>query len=777
MKFGLGQSVPRYEDPRLLRGNGQYTDDLNRPGQARGHVLRSPHAHARIAAIDCAAARAAPGVLAVLTHDDWRADGLGVIASLAPQLLPLKRPDGAPIHEPYRPPLAAGAVKFVGDPVAFVVAGTAAQARDAAELVEVDYEELPAVIDTPDALEPGAPLVWPDLGDNISFRQTMGDLEAVDAIFGSAPRVVTADLPIGRLAQNPMEPRAAVGEYDPVADRYTLWTGTQGPHDNRNLLARDALRVPISKLRLVSPDMGGGFGLRGGLFPEMALVVWAAKRVGRPVKWNGDRSEHFLVDDHGRDSRPVAELALNEDGDFLAVRVKSVAALGAYCSFFGPLPTFGNMGAIVGMYRTGAASVDVTAVFTNTCPIGPYRGAGRPESIYICEMLVEKAAAELGFDRVELRRRNLIPEDAMPYKTGLQYTYDCGRFEANMDKALAAADYAGFEARRQEAAARGKLRGFGITNAIEQSAGLGDEGAEIRFDADGGVTLTVGTFSHGQGHETVFRQLLCDTLGVEFEQVRFVQGDTDIVRHGHGTFGSRSSGLGGGAIRLASERVIEKGKAIAAHHFETAEDDIAFDDGVFSVAGTDRSIRISEVAAMAHNFFGVPGGLESGLGAAANFRHPGPTFPTPPIAAKSRSIRETGTAELLAWTAVNDAGTVMNPLLLKGQIQGGIVQGAGHILLEGIAWDEAGQLITGSFMDYAMPRAGDMPFIAVESSPTLTKTNPLGIKGAGEAGCVGGMACTMIALLDAVRPAGVTALPMPATPHAVWQALQAAKEP
>ena len=778
MKFGLGQSVPRYEDPRLLRGGGQYTDDLNRSGQARGHVLRSPHAHARIAGIagiDCSAARQAPGVLAVLTHDDWQADGLGGLPSLAPMLVPLKRPDGSPIHEPYRPPLAAGAVKFVGDPVAFVVAETVTQACDAAELIEVDYEELPAVIETPDAVAPDAALVWPDLGDNISFRQTMGDLEAVDAVFRSAAHVVSADLQIGRLAQNPMEPRAALGEYDAMADRYTLWTGTQGPHDNRNLLAQHTLKVPIAKLRLVSPDMGGGFGLRGGLFPEMALVVWAAKKVGRPVKWNGDRSEHFLVDDHGRDSRPVAELALNEDGDFLAVRVKSVAALGAYCSFFGPLPTFGNMGAIVGMYKTGAASADVTAVFTNTCPIGPYRGAGRPEAIYICEMLVEKAAAELGFDRVELRRRNLIPEDAMPYKTGLQYTYDCGRFEANMDKALAAADYAGFEARRQEAAARGRLRGFGINNAIEQSAGLGDEGAEIRFDADGGVTLTVGTVSHGQGHETVFRQLLCDTLGVAFEQVRFVQGDTDIVRHGHGTFGSRSSGLGGGAIRLASERVIEKGKSIAAHHFETAAGDIAFDDGVFSVAGTDRSIRIAEVAAMAHNFFGVPGGLESGLAASANFRHPGPTFPNGTHCCEVEIDPETGVTELLSWVVVDDVGTVMNPMLLKGQFQGGIVQGAGQILLEGIAWDEAGQLVTGSFMDYALPRADDMPFIEVESSPTITKTNPLGIKGAGEAGCVGGMACTMIALLDAVRPAGVTALPMPASPHAVWQALQAAK--
>lgn len=775
MKFGLGQSVPRFEDPRLLRGGGQYTDDLNRPGQARGYVLRSPHAHARIKGIDLEAARAAPGVLAIFTHDDWVADDLGVLPSLAPMLLPLKRPDGSPIYEPYRPPLAADAVRFVGDPVAFVVAETVAQARDAAELIDVDYEDLPAVIQTADALAADAPVVWPDLGDNVSFRQTMGDLEAVDAIFASAAHVVSMDLPISRLAQNPMEPRAALGEYDPYADRYTLWTGTQGPHDNRNLLAQHTLKIPISKLRLVSPDMGGGFGLRGGLFPEMPLVVWAARKIGRPVKWNGDRSEHFLVDDHGRDSQPTADLALSEDGNFLAIRVKSVAALGAYCSFFGPLPTFGNMGAIVGVYKTGAAAADVTAVFTNTCPIGPYRGAGRPESIYICEMLVEKAAADLGFDRVDLRRRNMIAPEEMPYQTGLQYKYDCGRFEENMDKALAAADYAGFEARRQASAAQGKLRGFGITNAIEQSAGLGDEGAEIRFDAEGSVTLTVGTLSHGQGHETVFRQVLCDTLGVEFEQVRFVQGDTDAVSYGHGTYGSRSSGLGGGVINLASQRIIEQGKTIAGHHFETAADDIDFDDGTFSVAGTDKSITIGEVAGLAHNFFGSPGGLESGLSASATFRHPGPTFPNGCHCCELEIDPETGTTVLLNWVVVDDVGTVMNPMLLEGQIQGGVAQGAGQILLEAIAWDEDGQLVTGSFMDYTMPRADDLPNIAVSSSPTITKTNPLGIKGAGEAGTVGGMACTMIALLDALRPAGVTELAMPATPNTVWQALQAAK--
>lgn len=771
MKFGLGQSVPRFEDPRLLRGGGQYTDDLNRPGQARGYVLRSPHAHATINGFDLEEALAAPGVLGIFTHDDWAADGLGKLPCLATELMPLKRPDGSPINEPYRPPLAAGAVKFVGDPVAFVVAETVAQARDAAELIQIDYEELPAVIDTAAALAEDAALVWPEAGDNVSFRQTMGDLDAVDEIFSGAAHVVTMEMPINRVAQNPMEPRAALGEYDTFSGRYTLWSGTQSPHDNRNLMAKDTLKIPIAKLRVVSPDMGGGFGLRGGVFPEMALVCWAAKKVGRPVKWNGDRSEHFLADDHGRDSRPTAELALNEDGDFLAIRVKSVAALGAYCSFFGPLPTFGNMGAIVGMYKTGKAAVDVTAVFTNTCPLGPYRGAGRPESIYICEMLVEKAAAELGFDRVDLRRRNLIPEDAMPYQTGLQYTYDCGQFETNMDKALAAADYAGFEARRKDSAARGKLRGFGITNAIEQSAGLGDEGAEIRFDGDGGVTLTVGTLSHGQGHETVFRQVLSDTLGLEFEQVRYVQGDTDAVAYGHGTFGSRSSGLGGGVIQSASNKIIERGKVIAGHHFETAAEDITFDDGAFTVAGTDKSIPITEVAKLAHNFFGAPGGEESGLTAHATFRHAGPTFPNGTHCCELEIDPETGVTELLNWVVIDDVGTVMNPMLLKGQIQGGVVQGAGQILLEDIAWDEDGQLVTGSFMDYALPRADDMPNIAVESSPTITRTNPLGIKGAGEAGCVGGMACTMIALLDAVRPAGVTELPMPATPHALWKAL------
>ena len=714
-------------------------------------------------------------MLAVLTHDDWQADGLGGLTSLAPMLVPLKRPDGSPIHEPHRPPLAAGAVKFVGDPVAFVVAETVDQARDAAELIEVDYEELPAVIETPDAVDPDAALVWPDLGDNVSFRQTMGDLEAVEAIFKAAAHVVSADLQIGRLAQNPMEPRAALGEYDAMADRYTLWTGTQGPHDNRNLLAQHTLKVPIARLRLVSPDMGGGFGLRGGLFPEMALVVWAAKKVGRPVKWNGDRSEHFLVDDHGRDSRPVAELALNEDGDFLAVRVKSVAALGAYCSFFGPLPTFGNMGAIVGMYKTGAASADVTAVFTNTCPIGPYRGAGRPEAIYICEMLVEKAAAELGFDRVELRRRNLIPESAMPYKTGLQYTYDCGRFEANMDKALAAAGYAGFEARpaggrgprpaarlrhdqrhrtirrpgrrrrgnplrrrrRRHADRRHLLPRPGARNRVQATA-VRYAGRGVRAGA-----LRPGRYRYRAPRPRHLRLALVgpgrrrDPAG---ERARDREGQV----HRRAPFRDRRGGY-----RLRRRRLLGRRHRPLDPHRRDCRNGAQF-------LRRARRPRI-------------------GAGRERQLPPSRADLPDGTHCCEVEIDPETGVTELLNWVVVDDVGTVMNPMLLKGQFHGGIVQGAGQILLEGIAWDEAGQLVTGSFMDYALPRADDMPFIKVESSPTITKTNPLGIKGAGEAGCVGGLACTMIALLDAVRPAGVTALPMPASPHAVWQALQAAK--
>ena len=767
MKFGMGQAVPRVEDPRLLRGGGRYTDDINLSGQTRAYILRSPIAHARIASIDTSAAEAAPGVLAVLTGADWAADGHGGLPCLVSSLLPLERPDGTPMYDPERPALLADKVRFVGDYVAMVVAETLNQARDAAELIDVDYDELPAVTDPAKAVEPGAAAVWDDCPDNIAFCREMGDQGAVEAAFADAAHVAKLDIYMSRVAQNPMEPRAALGEWDKFTERYTLWGGTQGPHDTRRFLATQVFHVPERQIRVVANDMGGGFGLRGGIFPEQALVLWAARKVGRPVKWNGDRSEAFVSDDHGRDSRLTVELALNADNDFTGLRVTSKASLGAYLTLFGPFPTFGNMGSVIGVYKTPCAYVNVTAAFTNCVPIGPYRGAGRPESATMMEMVIDQAAKDLGIDRVDLRRHNIIPEDAMPFQTGLVFNYDSGKFEDNMNKAMANADVAGFAARKAESEANGKLRGLGIANAIEQSAGLFDEGAEISFDPDGGATVKLGTHNHGQGHETVFKQLLADRLGLEFEQIRYVQGDTDQVPYGHGTFGSRSSGLGGGALAKAADKIIEKGKIIAAHHFETDAGDIEFDDATFTVAGTDRTVNLTDVARMAHAPALQPPGMDGGLAAFATHKPTAPTFPNGTHVCEVEIDPDTGVMRIERYHVVGDVGTVMNPLLLAGQIQGGVAQGIGQIICEEIVWADDGQLITGSFMDYCMPKADQIPMIEVESNPSPTPSNPLGIKGAGEAGAVGGMPCVMNAITDAIgKP-----VTMPATPETIWRAI------
>ena len=776
MKFGMGQGVPRVEDPRLLRGRGRYTDDINLPGQAHGAILYSPHAAARIRSIDTSEALAMPGVIAVLTGADAAADGLGLLPCLVKQMLPLFRPDGSPMFDPGRPVLAADHVRFVGDYVAFVIAESLAQARDAVEQIDVDYEERDAVTATGTAQAGGAPAVWDECPDNVCFQQRMGDFETVDAVFAKADHVVRHAIPVTRIAQNPMEPRAALGSYDDGDGRYTLHSGTQNPHDVRRALAQEVFGVPETAIRVVSPDMGGGFGLRGGIAPEMALVLWAAKRVGRPVKWTGDRSAAFLTDDHGRDALMSVELALDKDGTFLALKVESIASMGAYLTFFGPFPAFGNIGTVAGVYRTPAIAADITAVYTNMTPIGPYRGAGRPEASLAIELTIDKAARELGIDRVELRRRNIIPPDAMPFQTGLMFVYDCGEFERNMDRALELADRDGFDARRAEAAARGKLRGLGIANAIEQAAGLFEEAADIRFDPSGGVTVVVGTHSHGQGHETVFRQLLADTLGLAPEEIRYVQGDTDQVPHGHGTFGSRSAALAGSALVRASDRLIEKGKQIAAHKLEAAADDMVFEAGVFSIAGTDRSMRLQDVARASFAAKDLPEGMDTGLAGGATFVHPAPTFPNGCHVSEVEIDPDTGTIDILRYLLVDDVGTVMNPMLLKGQMHGGVVQGIGQILFEQVVHDpDSGQLMTGSFMDYTMPRADDLSMIEVETHAVPTAVNPLGVKGAGEAGCVGSMPCLMSAILDALGPAGVTDLDMPATPERVWRALQDAR--
>ena len=561
MKLGIGQPVARVEDHRLLRGRGRFTDDINLPDQLHGCVVRSPHPHARIAGIDIVQALAAPGVAAIFTGVDVEADGLGTLPSLARGAAALTRPDGSPIYEPGRLALQSRKVSFVGDCVAFVVADTAARARDAADLVEVEYEPLPVVTSAEEALTEGAPAVWQDCPDNVCYRIRLGDAEAVAVAFARAAHVTRVRLPISRVCMNPMEPRSALGSYDAWDGRYTLHTGSQNPHAMREWIARDVLGIPESQLRVVSPDMGGSFGLRASVFPEMALVLWASRKLGRPVKWTGDRSEAHLADDHARDQVMEIELALDGDGRFVALRVGVVAAMGAYLSYFGPFPPFVNLGGLAGVYRTPAICADVHAVFTNTAPTAPYRGAGRPEAALAIEHVIDRAAREFGVDRVELRRRNLIPPEAMPFRTGLSFRYDCGEFERNMDEALAAIDIEGFASRREEAEAAGRLRGLGIANTIEQSAGVTDEWANIALDPGGSATISVGAHSHGQGHETVFRQLVAERLGLDFERIRYVQGDTDQVPYGWGTGGSRVAVLGGSALVRAMDRIVERGPA------------------------------------------------------------------------------------------------------------------------------------------------------------------------------------------------------------------------
>ncbi len=769
VKFGVGQGVPRWEDPRLLRGGGRYTDDFNRQGQAYGHVLRSPHAHAKINSIDTSAAKAAPGVLAVYTGDDVAAAGLGGI----PCAVPRQKPDGSPMFTPPNMALRTDRVRLVGDYVAFVVAETNAQARDAAELIAVDYTPLPSVVATADAMKPDSATVWDECPDNVCFEFRLGDRDKADAAFEAADHVTRLEMNITRVAINPMEPRACVAEYDKFDGLYTLHSGSQGPHGMREAIAQPILKVPENKLRVVSNDMGGAFGMRSGPYCEYILCLMAAKNLDRPVKWTGDRAEGMMSDDHARDNVTTAELAHDKDGKFLGLRVRTVANLGAYLSLLGPHSPTNNLGTLANTYTTPAFDIHVTGVFTNTNSTGPYRGAGRPEAAYVIERVIDTAAREMGIDRVEIRRRNMIAESAMPYQTGLLFKYDSGQFEKNMDGALALAAFGDFETRRAEAAARGRLRGIGIANAIEQSAGGPQETAEIRFDPSGGVTLIMGTHNHGQGHETIFRQMLSDKLGLEFEQVVLSQGDTDKVIAGTGTFGSRTSGVGGASIMMAADKIIDKCRIVAAHRLEAAEEDIEFDDGTFTVAGTDRAVSLIDAAKAAQNFMTAPPGMEPGMNEWAAWRPPAPTFPNGCHVCEVEIDPDTGALELLRYCTVDDVGTVINPLLLDGQIHGGIAQGVGQILMENVVWDrDSGQLVAGSFMDYCMPRADDLPSFQMETNEVPTTTNPMGVKGAGEAGCVGAMPVVMNAIVDALGPLGIKNFDMPATPERLWRAIR-----
>ena len=690
--------------------------------------------------------------------------------------MPLKNRDGSRIKMVEHPLLASGRTRHVGDGVAFVVAESAAAAKDAAELIQVDYDVLPSVADTARAAEPGAPLVWDNIPNNLCFDWETGNRKATEVAFASAKHVIELNLVNNRLVANSMEPRGALGAFDAAEDRFTLYTSTQGSHAIRRLLAASVFRFAEHRIRVVTPDVGGGFGMKLFLYPEHGLVLYAARKLGRPVKWIGERGESFLSDAQGRDNVTRARLALDADLNFLAVDVETTANLGAYLSNFGTfIPTMAGTAMLAGVYRTPAAVVRVKGVYTNTVAVDAYRGAGRPEANYALERLVDHAARKLGVAPAELRRRNFIPPDAMPFKTVLGLTYDSGEFARNLADALKHADRDGFAARKAQSAARGKLRGFGFSTYIEQCGGGFDEMAEIRFDSSGAVTVIVGSQSSGQGHQTAYAQLVADGLGVPFDQVRVHQGDTDVVGFGRGTGGSRSLPVAGNALGMAIQRIVDKGKKIAAHHLEAAEADIEFADGEYVIAGTDKRVSMIEVAQAAHNPLLLPADFEPGFDEKAHYLPAAHTFPNGCHVCEVEIDPDTGVTTVLRYVVVDDFGNVVNPLLLAGQIHGGVAQGIGQALIEGCVYDDGGQLVTGSFMDYALPHADDVPAIEFAYNVVPCRTNPLGVKGAGEAGAIGAPPAVINAVVDALASLGVETIEMPATPHNVWRAIQQAR--
>jgi carbon-monoxide dehydrogenase large subunit len=785
---GIGASVRRKEDARFLTGHGTYTDDINRPNQTYAQILRSPHAHAKITKVDTSKALKVPGVVAIFTGADFAADKHGGL----PCGWLVHNKDGTPMVEPPHPPLAVDRVRHVGDQVALVVAENRAAARDAAELVDVTYEELPAVVTIADALKPGAAQVWDQAANNTCYDWQIGDPAAVDAAFKGAFKVAKVDLVNNRLIPNAMEPRAAIGDYDVSSGMHTLYTTSQNPHVIRLLMGAFVLGIPENKLRVVAPDVGGGFGSKIFHYAEEALVTWAAKKVGRPIKWTADRSESFMSDAHGRDHVTHAEIALDKDGRFLALKVATKANLGAYLSTFAPcVPTYLYATLLAGTYTTPAIHCTVRAVFTNTVPVDAYRGAGRPEATYVVERAVDEAANVMGMDRAEIRRKNYVPRDKFPYQTPVALQYDIGDYHATLDQALKASDYAGFAKRREESKSAGKLRGLGISSYIEAcgiapSAVVGSlgaraglyESAAVRVHPTGSVTVFTGSHSHGQGHETTFSQLVSSILGVPIDNVDIVHGDTDKVPFGMGTYGSRSLAVGGSAIFNAMQKVIAKGKKIAAHLLEAAEADIEFSNGEFRVAGTDKKKTLTEISLAAYVPHNYPAGLEPGL-EEQNFYDPSNfTYPSGTYVSEVEIDPDTGTIAVARFTAADDFGRVINPMIVEGQVHGGIAQGIGQALLENCVYDPtSGQLLTGSYLDYTMPRADCLPFFTVGTSVTPCTHNPLGVKGCGEAGAIGAPACIMSAILDALRPLGVKSLDMPATPEKIWRAIQGAKMP
>ena len=779
----IGKAVRRKEDVRFLTGHGNYTDDINRPHQLYATFVRSPHAHAEILGIDPARAKAAPGVVAIFTGDDVKASGIGGL----PCGWLITSKDGSPMVEPAHPVLAIGRVRHVGDPVAVVIAETKHQADNAAELLDVTYTVLPAAVSVDDAVKPGAPKVWDAASNNQCYDWQLGDAAATDAAFAKAAHVTRIDIVNNRLVANPMEPRACIGEFDQRTGEYTLWTTSQNPHVIRLLMGAFVLQIPEHKLRVIAPDVGGGFGSKIFHYAEEAALTWAAGKLSRAIKWTANRSEGFISDAQGRDHVTHAELALDQDGNFLGLRVRTLANLGAYLSTFATsVPTWLYGTLLAGVYKTPAIYVEVKGVFTNTVPVDAYRGAGRPEACYVIEHIVDAAARELKIDPADLRRRNFIAKDAYPYQTPVALSYDSGDYFTTLDMALKAADWSGFEKRRQDAAARGKLRGIGLATYIEAcgiapSAVAGALGAraglyevgEIRVNPTGSVTVLTGSHSHGQGHETTFAQLVSDRLGISIDNVEVVHGDTGRIPFGMGTYGSRSLPVGGSALVKALDKIVAKGKKIAAHLLEAAEADIEFKDGKFTVAGTDRSKAFGEIALTAYVPHNYPiEELEPGLDETAFYDPKNFTYPSGAHVAEVEIDPDTGIVTLVNFTAADDFGNIINPMIVEGQVHGGIAQGVGQALYENCVYDrQSGQLVTGSYMDYVMPRADHLPSFAVETHGTACTHNPLGVKGCGEAGTIGSPAAVMNAVINALAPLGVTDLQMPASPERVWRAI------
>ena len=778
---GIGVSVRRKEDSRFLIGKGNYTDDINVVGQTHAVFVRSPHAHATLNGIDTSAAAAASGVVAIFTGDDLAADGIGpLICGVT-----VTSDDGEPHRAPVHAALAQDKVNYVGDHIAVVIAESLAEARDAAELVEVDYGVLPAVTDTATAADDGQQQIHEVAPNNMCFNWPFGDKAAVDAVFETAHKTSTLDLVNNRMVTNPMEPRAAIGEYNTGTEEITLHLTTQNPHVHRLVLSAFNQLAPEHKLRVVGPDVGGGFGAKIFVYAEELVVGWACRKVNRPIKWTADRTEAFLSDAHGRDHVSTAEMAMDENGKFLAMRVHTNANLGAYLSTFSTMvPSYLYAFLLAGQYTTPLIYSEVKAVFTNTAPVDASRGAGRPEATFLLERLVDVCAEDMDLDAAEIRRRNFIPVDAFPYQTPVVQCYDSGDYNAALEKALLLADYEGFPDRADEAVSRGKLRGIGISSYVEAcgiapSAAVGQlgagvglwESAQVRFNPTGNVQVFTGTHSHGQGHETTFAQLVTEKLGVPFENIEVIHGDTAKTQFGMGTYGSRSLAVGGVAIANACEKLIAKGKKIAAHALEAAEDDMEFSDGNFTVAGTDKAMSIGEVAFNAYVPHSYPEGLEPGFDENAFFDPLNFSFPAGTHICEVEVDPETGVVEIVKYSAVDDFGKLINPMIVAGQVHGGIAHGVGQALLEGCQYDSEGQLITASFMDYAMPRADNLPSFDVDYAPTDPPHNPLGVKGCGEAGAIGAPPAVINAITNAL---GVKHIDMPATPENVWRAARSA---